>query len=262
MTTGELRALQQQFQSHLLYRDEQVVQHIAGTRRVDNRTRLGIYADGYRLRLLEALRVDFPALHTLAGDDGFERIGRAYIDACPSEHFSIRYFGRQLSAFLAHDKRFHGTPVFAEMAAFEWALGLSFDAPDDACVAVEAVAAIPVADWPELQLRLHPSVQRLDLRWNVPGLWNAIQEEQAPQPPFIADHPQAWVIWRRGLQSYFRSAPVEEAWALDALSEKQCFAELCAGLCEWADETHVAAHAAQLLRRWVSDGLIAHIELP
>lgn len=260
MNTGELRTLQEQFQSHLLHRDEQVVQRIAGTRRVDNHTRLGIYADGYRLRLLEALRVDFPALHTLAGDDEFERIGRAYIDACPSEHFSIRYFGRLMSAFLAHDNRFRDMPVFAEMAAFEWALGLSFDAADDASVTVEAVAVIPAASWPEMRPRLHPSVQRLDLCWNVPGLWNAIQEEQAPQPPVVADHPQAWVIWRRSLQSYFRSAPVDEAWALDALGEGQCFAELCAGLCEWIDEEHVGAHAAQLLRRWVSDGLIAHIE--
>jgi hypothetical protein len=39
MITNGLRTLQQQFQSHLLYRDEQVAQHIAGTRRVDNRTR-------------------------------------------------------------------------------------------------------------------------------------------------------------------------------------------------------------------------------
>jgi len=261
MNTGRLRSLQQEFQSYLLHRDEYVVQRIEGTQRVDNRTRIGIYADAYRLRLLEALRVDFPALHTLAGDNDFERIGRAYIEAHPSEHFSIRYFGRQMSAFLASDERFCDTPVFAEMAAFEWALGLSFDAADSACVSVEAVGAIPGEAWPDMQLRLHPSVQRLDLRWNVPGLWKAIQDEQPPQHPVAADYPQAWVIWRHGLKSYFRSAPVDESWALDALCEGQCFAMLCASLCEWVDEEHVAAHAAQLIRRWVTDGLIAHIDL-
>jgi hypothetical protein len=261
MNTDELRSLQQQFQSYLLHRDENLVQRIKGTRRVDNRTRLGIYADAYRLRLLEALRVDFPALHTLAGDTDFERIGCAYIEAHPSEHFSIRYFGRQMSEFLANDARFRTTPVFAEMAAFEWALGLSFDAADSACVTVEAVGAIPGEAWPDMQLRLHPSVQRLDLRWNVPGLWKAIQEEQPPQQPVAADYPQAWVIWRHGLQSYFRSVTVDESWALDALGERQCFSMLCAGLCEWLEEEHVAAHAAQLMHRWVLDGLIDHIDL-
>jgi hypothetical protein len=262
MNTGRLRSLQQEFVAYLLHRDEYVVQRIEGTHRVDNRTRLGIYADAYRLRLLEALRVDFTALHTLAGDSDFERIGRAYIETHPSEHFSIRYFGHQMSAFLASDARFCDTPVFAEMAAFEWALGLSFDAADSACVTVEAVGAIPGEAWPDMQLRLHPSVQRLDLRWNVPGLWKAIQEEQPPQQPVAADYPQSWVIWRHGLKSYFRSAPVDESWALDALGEGQCFAMLCAGLCEWVDEDHVAAHAAQLIRRWVTDGLIARIDLP
>jgi len=63
------------------------------------------------------------------------------------------------------------------------------------------------------------------------------------------------------LKSYFRSAPVDESWALDALGEGQCFSMLCAGLCEWVDEEHVAAHAARLIRRWVTDGLIAHIDL-
>jgi len=261
MNTDGLRDLQQEFQSYLLHHDEHVVQRIKGSLRVDNRTRLGIYADAYRLRLLEALRVDFPALHTLAGDTDFERIGRAYIEAYPSEHFSIRYFGRQMSAFLASDARFCNTPVFAEMAAFEWALGLSFDAADSACVTVDEVGAIPGEAWSDMQLRLHPSVQRLDLRWNVPGLWKAIQEEQPPQQPVAAEHPQAWVIWRHGLQSYFRSATVDESWALDALGEGQCFAMLCAGLCEWIDEEHVAAHAAQLIRRWVTDGLIARIDL-
>jgi hypothetical protein len=261
MSTDGLHELQQQFQSYLLHRDERVVRRIEGTPRADNRTRLGIYADAYRLRLLEVLRTDFPALHTLAGDTEFERIGRAYIEAHPSEHFSVRYFGRQLSAFLAGDARFRNTPVFAEMAAFEWALGLSFDAADSDSVSVEAVGAIPGESWPGMRLRLHPSVQRLDLRWNAPELWNAIHEEQAPQPPVAADHPQAWVIWRSGLQSYFRSATVDEAWALDALGEGQCFAELCAGLCEWIDEARVAAHAAQLMRRWVTDGLIARTEL-
>ena len=258
MSTDGLHELQQQFQAYLLQHDERVVRRIEGTPRADNRTRLGIYADAYRLRLLEVLRTDFPALHTLAGDTEFERIGHAYIEAHPSEHYSVRYFGCRLSAFLAGDARFRGTPVFAEMAAFEWALGLSFDAADSDSVSVEAVGAIPGESWPGMRLRLHPSVQFLDLRWNVPGLWNAIQQEQQP---VAADYPQTWVIWRHGLQSFFRSAPVDEAWALDALGEGLCFAMLCAGLCEWIDEEHVAAHAALLIRRWVTDGLIARVDL-
>ena len=224
-------------------------------------TRLAIYSEAYRLRLLEALRVDFPALHTLAGDAEFERIGRAYLDVHPSGHFSIRYFGQHLAGFLRRDDRWRTRLVFAEMAAFEWALGLSFDAFDSPLTAVGDVAAIPPEDWAHMRFGLHPSLQRLDLLWNVPGLWKAIEEGQPPQAPVAAEYPLAWIIWRRDLRIFFRSAPVDEAWAIDELRQGQSFAALCEGLCEWFDETGVAAQAALYLRRWVQDGLVARIEL-
>jgi Putative DNA-binding domain len=261
MNDGRLRELQEQFQSHLLNGDPCIVPRIVGTPRVNAPARLAIYSDAYRLRLLEALRVDFPALHTLAGDAEFERIGRAYLDAHPSGHFSIRYFGQHLAAFLHRDDRWQEQPVFAEMGAFEWALGLSFDASDSPLIGVEDVAAIPPGAWAHMRLDLHPSLQRLDLLWNVPGLWKAIEEEQSPQAPIAADHPLAWVIWRRDLKTYFRSAPVDEACALDLLRQGERFATLCEGLCEWIDETQAAAQAALYLRRWVDDGLVSRIGL-
>jgi hypothetical protein len=260
MTDG-LRELQEQLQAHLLHGDTRIAQRIVATPRIDVPTRLAIYSDAYRLRLLEALRADFPALHTLAGDAEFERLGRAYIDAHPSGHFSIRYFGAQLAEFLRCDARWRATPVFAEMAAFEWALGLSFDAPDSPLLVVEDVAAILPEDWPRMRLVLHPSLQRLNLRWNVPGLWKAIDEQQSPQAPVTATCPVAWVIWRRDMRSFFRSAPVDEAWAIDCLRKGQRFAALCEGLCEWVNETQAPARAALYLRRWVQDGLVARIEL-
>jgi hypothetical protein len=261
MSGGRLRELQEQLQSHLLLGDARIAQHIVGTPRVDAHTRLAIYFDAYRLRLLEALRVDFPALHTLAGDAEFERIGRAYLDVHPSGHFSIRYFGQQLAGFLQRDDRWRALPVFAEMAAFEWALGLSFDACDSPLIGVEDMAVIPPEAWAHMRLGLHPSLQRLDLLWDVPGLWKAIEEEQPPQAPVAADHPLAWIIWRRELQSFFRSTPVDEAWAIDSLRQGESFAAMCEGLCEWIDETRVAAQAALYLRRWVQDGLVTRIEL-
>jgi hypothetical protein len=261
MSSGSLRELQEQFQSHLLHGDPRVQDRIIGTPRVDARARLAIYGDAYRLRLLEALRTDFPALHTLAGDAEFERIGRAYIDAHPSGHFSIRYFGRRLGEFLRRDERCRRIPVFAEMADFEWALGLSFDAPDSGVIGVEDVAAIPAAAWAGMRIGLHPSLQRLDLIWNVPGLWNAIYEEQPPQSPVAANCPLAWIIWRRELRTLFRSLPVDEAWAIDFLGQGHGFAEMCEGLCEWVDAAAAGAQAALFMRRWVQDGLIARIDL-
>jgi hypothetical protein len=258
---GRLRELQEQLQAHLLSGDERIAHRVVDTPRVTASTRLGIYADAYRLRLLEALRTDFPALHTLAGDEEFERIGRAYIDAHPSDHFSIRHFGKALAGFLQAHEVWRRVPVYAEMAAFEWALGLSFDAADSPPLGVDDMAEIPPQSWGHMRLGLHPSLQRLDLRWNVPVLWKAIDEEQPPQAPVSGDYPQGWLIWRRDLRTLFRSLSVDEAWAIDSVRDGTHFAAMCEGLCEWHDENHAAAQAALYLRRWVQDGLVVRIEL-
>lgn len=261
MSRSRLRELQEQFHDHLLFGDNGIARRIVDTPRVHVSTRLGIYTDAYRLRLLEALQVDFPALHTLAGDEEFERIGRAYLKAHPSAHFSIRYFGRHLAWFLQRDERWRTLPVLHEMAAFEWALGLSFDAADSLPIGIEDMAAILADDWAHMRLELHPSLQRLELHWDVPALWNAIDKQQPPRTPTAADHPLAWMIWRRDLYSIFRSMSIDEAWAIDCLRRGENFAAMCEGLCEWIDETRVAAQAARYLHRWVQDGLVVRIDL-
>lgn len=251
-----LRRLQQDFQGYLLQCDARMQGQVAGTARVSAEVRLGIYADAYRLRLLEALTTDYIALRAMLGDDEFDDLGRAYIDAHPSRHFSIRWFGRHLAQFLRTTAPYADHPLLAEMAAFEWAMTDAFDAADTAPVDVADIAAIPAADWPQLRFTLHPSAQRLDLAWNVPTLWKALTKDEAPPEPTRGDFPVAWKIWRQGLKTYFRSLGVDEAWAFDAMRAGEDFAAVCAGLTEWIDATHVAQHAAGLLKQWVTDGLI------
>ncbi|MGH2578315.1 MAG: hypothetical protein ACRDG9_11305, partial [Actinomycetota bacterium] len=56
-----LREVQQAIQSYVLRGDRDAEARVLSTSRVDARTRLDIYAKGYRLRLLEALEEDFQA---------------------------------------------------------------------------------------------------------------------------------------------------------------------------------------------------------
>ncbi len=253
--------LQAEFQDYLI-RPEQtaILKQVAGTAKVDAETRLGVYAEAYRLRLIEALDTDFPVLHALLGDDEFDRMARAYIDAHPSRHFSVRWFGQHLSDFLRAALPYREHPALNEMAAFEWTMTLAFDAADDPLLAMDDMAAVPPASWPGMRLTPHPSLHRLDLRWNVPAAWKAHSAGEHVNAP--AENPVlvAWIVWRHDLTTYFRSLEVDEAWALDALTAGQTFADICQGLCEWIDAQHVAAHAAGLLKSWIGDGMITAIE--
>lgn len=258
--TEALRALQQAFQSHVLHGDQEIIAQISRNVLPSPEARLAIYSNGYRLRLLEALSTDFLALHTLTGDDYFEQIGHRYIEAYPSTHYSIRYFGRNLSSFLAETEPFAATPVLSEMARLEWALTLAFDAADDPLLDESALAALPPEAWSTMRLRFHTSVQRHDFHWNVPELWTAIDQQRAPETPQVYPQPCAWLIWRRELQNYFRPLEINEAWALDYLREGADFGALCEGLCERAEPSQVGMLAAGYLKNWTRAGLISHLE--
>ena len=256
-----LQDLQSDFQTFLLHGREDIRTQVVGTDKVSAEQRLAIYYDAYRLRLLEALDSNYPVLHAWIGDDEFEKLGLAYLTAHPSTHFSIRYFGPELAHFLAAAATYRDKPFLSEMARFEWTMTVAFDAPDSALIQLEDMATIAPEAWPGLRFQMQDSVHRLNLEWNVPVIWKAINTEQVPEEPRRSEHPTSWLLWRQDLKTYFRSLSVDEAWALDATVNGGTFAMICEGLCEWIDAQHVAAHAAGLLKQWITDGLIRSIEV-
>ena len=72
---------------------EAVLARIAGDARLDAEGRFAIYAGGYRTRLLETLREDYPALRLLVGATVFDLFASSYITACPPHNFSLYDYG-------------------------------------------------------------------------------------------------------------------------------------------------------------------------
>lgn len=252
---------QQRLQSYLLRLDSDAADLVLADSKADAATRLGVYADAYRLRLLEALGNDYPALRTLAGAELFERIGRAYIEAHPSDTPSVRWFGRHLPEFLGESTGWQQHQLLAELAAFEWNKGAVFDAPDAEALEIAAVAAVPPESWPEMRLLLQPSLRRLDLRWNVPELFLAHEAQQPLPEAEPAEEPVHWLLWRDAdLDICWRSLGEDEAAALAAVQDGASFGQICELLCQWVEAEDAAMHAAGLLKRWIFDGLVTELE--
>jgi hypothetical protein len=254
---SQLATVQRQFRDYVLRNDPAIAGKVTGTAKVDASTRLEIYANAYRLRLLEVLQLDYEALHTLVGDREFKSLGRAYIDRYPSAHPNIRWIGGNMCRFLRENTSYCAHPVLAEMAAFELALRSAFDAGDMDPLTVDEVAAVPADAWPTMRPVLQPSVQRLNFAWDTAILWKAIDADEIPPQPQRLDLTMGWVVWRKELKPQFRSL---EAAALDAVLRRQPFTVICEELCEWIDAQDVALRAATLLKRWVSEGMIAALE--
>ncbi|AZN35707.1 HvfC/BufC N-terminal domain-containing protein [Iodobacter ciconiae] len=216
---------------------------------------IAIYADGYFLRLAEALQTNYPALFQILGDEDFYTLARAYLAAHPSSHPSIRWFGDQLAAFLKQEHPYAAVPIFAELAAFEWALRHTIDAADALLLTLENLQAIPSQNWALLCFKLHPSLSILSLAWNAPKVWQAIMAEQAPPAPKI--HTQSYLIWRKpDLTVNWRSASPAEIHALALLASGANFSVICEGLLRY-DLGDTPLAAARFLHQWIEQGLIS-----
>ncbi|HEX8720639.1 MAG TPA: DNA-binding domain-containing protein [Pyrinomonadaceae bacterium] len=73
---------------------------VAETRGLSSRERLGIYARGYVLRLLECMRADFPLLREFVGGEVFDAFARAYVITRPPASPSLYDLGADFPRFL------------------------------------------------------------------------------------------------------------------------------------------------------------------
>ncbi len=252
-----LAELQREFHRHVVRPGRSMPKRVVSTATASAVRRLGIYVHAYSARLVEALASDFEALQKLLGDAQFGSLMRDFIAARPSRHANVRWYGAELAAFARRSQRWSRRPVLAELADFEWALGLVFDAADAGTVSVEDVARVPAQAWRQLRFELHPSVRRLRLSTNAPALWQAVRKGKALPRVARARAPVDWLLWRRKLTPLYRSISADEAWAIDAIVRGRSFAALCSGLRRFVGEENAAPRAAQLLKTWVGDALIA-----
>ncbi|HEX8354433.1 MAG TPA: DNA-binding domain-containing protein [Pyrinomonadaceae bacterium] len=77
---------------------------VAERRGLSAQERLGVYAGGYVLRLLECMRADFPALRAFVGDPVFDAFAKAYVITRPPGSPSLYDLGADFPRFLEETK--------------------------------------------------------------------------------------------------------------------------------------------------------------
>jgi hypothetical protein len=221
--------------------------------------RLQIYHDAYRLRLIDALRNDYPALETYVDDDEFIALAIEFIAEHPSHHPSLRWLGEKLPSFLRQHAHWKERIEVVELAEFEWRQVTAFDAADTPLASIDELCTLPPEQWMTLKLELHPSLQLIHCHSNAPTLWNSLIKDKAAIAIEFTQDTQTWLMWRENLQVVYRPVDAAEAWALKAFITQKNFSDVCEGLCEWFAADQVPMHAAQYLQHWIRGGLVVKI---
>ena len=250
-----LRELQLDMQRHLLGETSGVTAAIVDAPPLRAADRLAIYRNAYQVRLIDALHETYPVLHGLLGDEAWVALGEAYVAAYPSVFRSIRWYGREMAAFMARWPPYD-RPILSEVALLEWTLAEVFDAKDAPALTRASLSAVAPDAWATLQFEFHPSLRRLEFSWNTAAVWKAMSADETPPAPEAGDGPVPWLLWRQDLQNYFRSmSPVESA-ALDAALRGCNFGGICETLSASLPEEEIPAAAAGLLGTWADSGIL------
>lgn len=244
------------FQQYLEGENNDIEQQIDATEDALAEHRLAAYYNAYRARLIEALAIDFPAIHAYLGEDDFNWLVIHYIKKHPSTYRSVRWVGKDFASFIRQYEH-QECEFLYELALFEWTKTLTFDSQDtDTLFQIEDMSNISPEQWPELTFKFISSLYSLDLHYNVSAYWLAVNEQKQQSEIECQEIPARWIIWRKDLDSHWRSLEVHEAWALAQAQQGLSFGEICEGLTEWIDAQHVAIQAASFLKQWISEGLI------
>lgn len=225
---------------------------------------LAVYQNAYAARLIAALRDNYTVLHRALGDDGFDALARAYLQAHPSRRPSIRWFGDRLAGFMAGayaDQLAH--PSLADFARMDWALRDAFDGADAALLTPAQLMAVAPEAWPSLVFSLHPTVSQQPLAWAIEPAWRALRAwdpesgEDGPDLPEPQPAPHALLVWRAGLDTRWRSLEPLESALLQAVAEGLRFDAICELAAQTVGPEAAAGWVVQALQRWLAEGLLA-----
>lgn len=253
---SSLQTIQQQMLQAVLAEKAMPPHIVRGDVIADANSRLAVYRHGYRFRLRDALKSEFTGLQCMVGQR-FDTLLDRYIDAHPSEHYNIRWYGAGLAAFLDYARPWRDKPQLAEMTRLDWAISTAFDAADETSMGIAELSGVPPDAWADLRLSLQKNLQVLSCAHNIDAFRRAADRDaKRPRLQRFAQ-PQQVMVWRQAMTVHYRRLDDDEWQVLGAAIRGEPFASLCERLAEHHDESAATLRMVALLKSWLAAGLIS-----
>lgn len=211
---------------------------------------LGVYTQGYRMRLAEAVQSTYPATHAALGEAAFGKLAADFIAAHPSRSFNLDKYPIAFAAYVS------GDAFICELAQLEGTI-------HDVYQREESPAAD--ADWTQRQmpqalasatLALREAAVLLACAYPVNGYLSAFRAGKNPAVPAPLAH---WLIVLRHRNQVHRLGLEEGEYALLSLLDSGLTLE------QALEDERLAAFVAQedfapsltgWLSRWVNAGIL------
>ncbi len=136
--------------------------------------RLGVYRNNVIGNLTRALRLSFPAVERLVGEDFFAAAAQRFIMVSPPHAADLNQYGDGFADFLASFEPAASVPYLPDAARLEWAVSRALHAPPAPALTAEAVSAVPPEQQADLRFGPHPTLSLLSLYYPARAIWEAV----------------------------------------------------------------------------------------
>ena len=136
--------------------------------------RLDIYRNTFLLTLTRALRLCFPVVQKLVGEEFFEGAAQIFVAEHPPRSAWLDQYGSAFPDFLHAFSPAESVPYLSDVARLEWAVSGALHAPDTEPLDINRLASISSEDQRRIRLIAEPSINLLYLAYPADAIWRAV----------------------------------------------------------------------------------------
>ena len=159
----------------------QVAGEIKPHSRLTGVQQFAIYSEGYRIRLVQAIRSDYPILLKLLGDSAFDALAVAYIEQNPPTSYNLDFYPHKFAGFVGEK---YGDAFVSELATLEATIAEVFMLTDSEPFLLDKFSQISPENFGEMFFNLRTACRLLQFSYPVSEwLSNARVQENLPEIP-------------------------------------------------------------------------------
>lgn len=151
--------------------------------------RLDIYRNTFVMGATNTLRLSYPAVYRLVGEDFFAGAAAVFIAGNPPHAAYLDQYGAELPGFLEQFPPAAGLAYLPDVARLEWAVSRAIHATDCAPLVLSELAALAPQDRGGLRFVPHPSIGLLRVSYPVDVIWRAVLDRDDAALAALDPHP-------------------------------------------------------------------------
>jgi Putative DNA-binding domain len=208
--------------------------------------RVSIYRNTSRVALTNALRLNYPAVQQLVGEDFFAAAADIFITSDPPRMAWLDFYGAEFPEFLGEFAPAASLRYLSDVARLERAVSRALHAADCETVTPAQLASIDPAAAGRICFTPHPSIGLLSSDYPVDAIWRAVlaSDDAAIAAVDLGAGP-VWLVVERNANSLEVTRIDEQRWRF---AEALFAGEPLAAALETADSSDapawLAAHLA------------------